>query len=80
MAQLAGLPVLQEDFLACMKLRMAHVLEEAKAVAAVMAAHPGLHRPQGMGNWSSLHSILSSSHVMFPFWQWRSCMVLQGQG
>ena len=39
--------VLQEDFLACMKLRMTHVLEEAEVVTAAMFAYSGLHRPQG---------------------------------
>ncbi|EIE21455.1 hypothetical protein COCSUDRAFT_66895 [Coccomyxa subellipsoidea C-169] len=44
-----GEPVesLQEDFLACMKLRMANILVEAEAVVAAMAVQNGLRRQSG---------------------------------
>jgi hypothetical protein len=37
----------QEDFLACMKLRMANILVEAEAVVAAMAVQHGLRRHSG---------------------------------
>lgn len=37
----------QEDFLACMKMRMANILREAEAVVAVMAVQNGLVRQSG---------------------------------
>ena len=37
----------QEDFLACMKLRMANILVEAEAVVAAMAVQNGLRRQSG---------------------------------
>lgn len=38
---------MQEDFLACMKLRMANILVEAEAVVAAMAVQHGLRRQSG---------------------------------
>lgn len=37
----------QEDFLACMKLRMANILVDAEAVVAAMAVQHGLRRQSG---------------------------------
>lgn len=46
----------QEDFLACMKMRMANILGEAEAVVAAMAVQNGLRRQSG--------THLNLSHLM----------------
>ena len=38
---------MQEDFLACMKMRMANIVGEAEAVVAAMAVQNGLRRQSG---------------------------------
>ncbi len=61
----------QEDFLACMKLRMANILVEAEAVVAAMAVQNGLRRQSGATDTSDQRRAkwfcwLSAVNVLHP--------------